>query len=73
MSEHRTNVTITVSSGDALDVRHYSLTQAMSQLFAIAVTAVSDNADIDFEAVAGQPASLTIHGQGGARTWQGIC
>ncbi|MCC6552341.1 MAG: type VI secretion system tip protein VgrG, partial [Polyangiaceae bacterium] len=73
MIEHRTNVTITVSSGDALDVRHYSVTQAMSQLFTIAVTAVSENADIDFEAVAGQPASFTIHGQGGARTWQGIC
>ena len=73
MSEHRTNATITVDSGDSLDVRHFAVTQTMSKLFTVTITAVSDNADIDFEAVAGQVASFTLHGHGGPRTWRGLC
>ena len=69
------NLEVTVASGDALEVREFSVHQAMSSLFNVTITAVSKNADIDFEAVIGKEASFKLHGRGGggARTWQGLC
>ena len=69
------NQEVKIASGDALDVREFSITQSMSQLFSVTVTAVSKNPDIDFEAAIGQAASFTLHGRslnGQARTWRGI-
>src|SRR5262249_55968363 len=70
------NQEVTVASKDGLDVREYSVEQAMSTLFAVRVTAVSANPDIDFEEIIGKDASFTLHGrgaEGGKRTWRGIC
>ncbi|MGK3968087.1 type VI secretion system Vgr family protein [Sorangium sp. So ce118] len=71
---HRTEVT--VASGDRLDVRHFHVAERMSALFELSLVVVSDNADIDFEAVAGQPMAFTLR-QGtderAVRTWTGIC
>jgi len=67
---------VNVASGDALDVREFVVHQAMSSLFSITLTAVSRNADVDFEAIIGQQASFTVHGRsvdGTPRTWTGIC
>jgi type VI secretion system secreted protein VgrG len=48
----------------------------MNALFTVTVTALSRNADIDFEEVIGKDASFVLHGRGadgGKRTWRGIC
>ena len=42
-----------IASGDALDVRRFDVSERMSSLFQISIVAVSDNPDIDFEAVVG--------------------
>jgi type VI secretion system secreted protein VgrG len=69
------NMEVSVASGDALDVREFSVHQQMSSLFNVTITALSKNADIDFEAVIGKEATFKLHGRGGAgvRTWKGIC
>ena len=70
------NVTVTVASGDELDVRDFSVVEKLSDLFSIRITAMSDNPDIDFEAVAGQDASFTLYWRGEGdkpRIWTGIC
>jgi type VI secretion system secreted protein VgrG len=70
------NMEVTVASKDDLDVRAFSVHQAMSSLFTVTVTAVSRNPDIDFEAVIGKEASFTLRGHtsdGTPRTWSGIC
>ncbi|MGK4007953.1 type VI secretion system tip protein TssI/VgrG [Sorangium sp. So ce1036] len=61
-----------IASGDAVDVRHVEVSDRMSALFEVRVVAVSDNPDIDFEAVVGQPMRLAVHGAH-SRTWTGIC
>ena len=70
------NIEVRVASNEVLDVREYSVHQAMNQPFAVDVTAVSHNPDIDFDEVIGKDASFTLHGrgpEGGERTWKGIC
>ncbi len=69
------NIEITVASNDSLDVREYSVHQAMNALFTVTVTAVCPNPDIDFEAVIGKETTFTLHGRGttGGRAWRGIC
>ncbi len=67
---------VTIASGDTLDVRHFNVAERMSSLFEISLVAVSENADIDFEAAAGQPMSFRL--RMGAlphqeRLWTGIC
>jgi type VI secretion system secreted protein VgrG len=70
------NQSVTVASGDLLDVREYHVHEAISSLFEIALTAVSDNPSVDFESVVGRPARFTLHGRigggHGARTWTGV-
>jgi type VI secretion system secreted protein VgrG len=70
------NLSVKVTSDDALDVREFHVKEALSSLFDVTLTVVSDNPDIDFEAVIGQEASFTLHGRAGggtqARTWSGI-
>ncbi len=65
-----------IASGDALDVRNFRSSEQLSGLFEISVTALCENADIDFEAAIGQPMSFTA--RVGAlphqeRTWTGVC
>ncbi len=70
------NQQVTIASGDSLDVREFSVHQSMSSPFTVTVTALSSNADIDFEAVIGAEASFTLHGRsadGAPRAWRGIC
>ncbi|MEZ4296523.1 MAG: type VI secretion system tip protein TssI/VgrG [Polyangiaceae bacterium] len=62
-----------VASGDALDVRHFHAHERMSELFEVAIVALSDNPDIDFEAVAGQDATFIVRSESGERSWTGIC
>ncbi|XXY44569.1 type VI secretion system tip protein TssI/VgrG [Sorangium sp. So ce269] len=70
------NIEVTVASGDQLDVRHFHISERMSALFEISLVVLCENADIDFEAVVGQPVTFTLR-QGiterAVRTWTGIC
>ena len=70
------NMSVTIASGDSLDVREFHVHEALSSLFEITLTALSDNPDIDFESVAGREASFTLHGRvgggTGARVWTGL-
>ncbi|MGK3967641.1 type VI secretion system Vgr family protein [Sorangium sp. So ce118] len=61
-----------IASGDMLDVRRFQVTERMSSLFEVQVVAVSDNPDIDFEAVIGQPMTFTAHANR-TRIWSGLC
>ncbi|APR78303.1 Hypothetical protein A7982_03650 [Minicystis rosea] len=71
------NLVVRVDSGDALDVRSFAVEERMSALFEIVIVAVSDQANIDFDAVVGRPASFLMHGGTAAlsstRFWTGIC
>ncbi|MFO0617940.1 MAG: type VI secretion system tip protein TssI/VgrG [Polyangiaceae bacterium] len=70
-----TNEEVRIASGDALDVREFSVSQSMSTLFSVTVTAVSTNPNIDFEAAIGLEASFTLHGRGLGgvpQTWRGV-
>lgn len=69
------NQEIRIASGDTLDVREFTVSEAMSSLFSVTVTAVSTNPDIDFEAVIGREASFTLEGRsatGAPRSWRGV-
>ena len=69
------NQEVRIASGDALDVREFSVSESISTLFAVTVTAVSKNPDIDFEAVIGREASFTLRGRsltGAPRSWRGV-
>ncbi|WP_437572976.1 type VI secretion system Vgr family protein [Sorangium sp. So ce887] len=61
-----------VASGDMLDVRQFTVSDRMSALFEVRVVAVSDNPDIDFEAVIGRPMRFAAHSDQ-IRAWSGIC
>ncbi|WP_245678245.1 type VI secretion system Vgr family protein [Chondromyces crocatus] len=62
-----------VASDDALDVRHFSVHERISSLFEATVVVMSGNAAIDFDAVVGQPAGLSLRAGSQVRTWAGIC
>jgi len=62
-----------IATGDMVDVRRFVVRERMSALFEVHLVAVSDNHDIDFEGVIGQPMSFTARALNRARTWSGIC
>ncbi|MBK8254730.1 MAG: type VI secretion system tip protein VgrG [Polyangiaceae bacterium] len=63
---------VEVASGDQLDIRHFSIHERMNQLFGIGLRVVSDNSDINFDQVVGQPAGLTIRSAHHERRFTGI-
>ncbi|MFO0756618.1 MAG: type VI secretion system tip protein TssI/VgrG [Byssovorax sp.] len=70
------NLTAHIASGDAVDVREFSVHERMNSLFEINLTVVADTANIDFEAAVGQKASFTMGGGvagTSGRTWTGLC
>ena len=71
------NLSVTVASEDALDIRQFTVHEQMSSLFHVTLVVVSRNPDIDFEAIVGQPARFVMQGNllAGAlhRIWSGIC
>jgi type VI secretion system secreted protein VgrG len=68
---------LSVASGDALDVRAFSIHERISTLFSASITAVSESPDLDFESIIGRPARFEVQAglAGGVRTrvWTGIC
>jgi len=68
----RPNLSVTVASGDALDVRSFSVREAMSSLFEVDLVVHTENHEIDFDQVLGQPARFSMHGVH-ERFWAGVC
>ncbi len=69
------NQLLRIATGDALDVRDFSVEQSISTLFTVTITAVSKNADIDFEAAIGREAVFTLRGRnlsGQPQVWRGV-
>ncbi|WP_437293133.1 type VI secretion system Vgr family protein [Sorangium sp. So ce426] len=66
------NLEATIASGDALDVRRFQVDERISSLFEVSLTAVSENPDIDFESVVGQPMRFVVRGRH-TRAWTGVC
>lgn len=67
------NLEVKLGSGDALDVRQFSVQERMSTLFEVNLVAVSDNPSIDFDAVVGQPATFSISAGTHDKFWVGVC
>jgi type VI secretion system secreted protein VgrG len=70
------NLQVELASGDAFDVREFSIHERISSLFEISLTALCDNSNVDFEAIVGQPARFVLHSdlsQGQPRVWTGVC
>lgn len=65
--------TMHIASGDELDVRWFSVQQAMSRLFRVEVRAMSRNLDIDFGQVIGREASFTLGTVLSQQAWRGVC
>jgi type VI secretion system secreted protein VgrG len=64
---------LSLGSGDALDVRHFHVSERMNELFEVTIVAVSPDPSIDLDAAAGAPATFSAHGRPGcSRTWTGI-
>jgi type VI secretion system secreted protein VgrG len=72
-ASQRINLSVTVASGDRLDIRTFSVGERISSLFRVELVTVSDNHAIDFDAVVGQPARFTIQSEEHPRFWSGIC
>jgi type VI secretion system secreted protein VgrG len=62
-----------IASGDGLDVRSFSVRQAINELFSIELTVVSESIDIDFDQVIGHEASFGISRSGSEVRWSGLC
>ncbi|WP_231511086.1 type VI secretion system tip protein TssI/VgrG [Chondromyces apiculatus] len=67
------NLHLEIASGDPLDVRHFSVHERLSSLYAVHLVALSTNIDLCFEDVVGQPATFTLNSGPHVRTWSGLC
>ncbi len=66
------NLRVEVATGDALDARSFSVTQRMSELFRVEISAVSSNLGIALGDVIGNAASFTVSQRGAAQTLTGV-
>lgn len=71
------NLSLTLASGDALDVREFVVDEGLSRPFEVDLVAVSPDPDVDFEAAIGKAATFTINRGSIAapqgRWWEGVC
>jgi type VI secretion system secreted protein VgrG len=61
------------SGEDSLSVRRFSVREALSTLFEVAITALSPCDDIDLAGIVGQPAWFSITNGLRTRVWSGVC
>lgn len=66
------NAQLSFESGEHLDVRTFAVHEAISASFQIDIVAMGAD-DVDLEKLSGRPASFTLSGIGGKRTWTGVC
>ena len=67
------DLSVKVASGDALQIRQFTVQQRMSSLFVVTLVAVGENANVDFDAVVGHDATFSIRSGGQERSWSGLC
>lgn len=71
------SLALSVASGDVLEVRRFTVHEAVSEIFLVDLVVRGDSPSVDLEAIVGKPATfhvvsaLTIAGFEG-RTWKGI-
>ncbi len=63
---------VSVASGDALDVRWFSVDERMSRLFTVKIRAVSRNLDIDFDAIIAKDAVFSLTTSEATKSWRGL-
>lgn len=69
---------VTCVLGSPFDVRHFVVRESLSQLFTVDILALSEDPDVDLQAMVGKPASFRMasgykHAEIGHRTFSGIC
>jgi type VI secretion system secreted protein VgrG len=64
---------VTVASGDAFDVRQFTIHERISALFVVTIVAHSQNPSVDLDAVVGHPARFSLRSGLHDRTWTGLC
>lgn len=67
------NLELEVDSGDAVDVRQFSVSERLSSLFQVDLVAMSEDPSIDFDAVVGRPARFVLRTGAHERSWSGLC
>ncbi len=67
------NVRVTIATGTPLDVREFSIDQAMSRLFRVEIVAVSTELNLDLEGVIGLDASCSVTQTNATASLSGIC
>ena len=67
------DASVSIATGDALDVRKFRVDLGMSKLFAIELLVRSPNQDIDLDGAIGQEASFELRTLGASPRWTGIC
>ena len=70
------NLVVTLASKDVFEPRQFTVQERMSALFTVTLVVVSENPDVEFDAVVGQPASFLIRSRDPehpARFWTGVC
>lgn len=64
---------VVVASGDALDVRQFTVHERMSSLFEVSLVAHCANPSIDFDEVVGHAAQFEVRAGPHERRWSGLC
>jgi type VI secretion system secreted protein VgrG len=67
---------VEITGAEALDVRTFAVSERLSSLFSVTLTALCPDPDIDLDAVVGLPARFVARGAldpAVARTWSGVC
>ncbi len=73
----RQELRLEVESDEQLEVRDFSVEEALSALFTVRLTVVSSSPDVDMAAITGKRAVFTLRSElplgARARAWEGIC
>jgi type VI secretion system secreted protein VgrG len=72
VSHENRHLALEVASGDALDVRQFSVEERMSALFEVRLVVLSESAGLDFDAIVGGPARFSLRTGGLERSWSGL-
>jgi type VI secretion system secreted protein VgrG len=67
------NLHVNIASGDALDVRQFTVHERMSSLFVVSLLVMGENPSVDFDAAVGRPARFSIQSGPYQRSWSGLC
>jgi type VI secretion system secreted protein VgrG len=72
VSTESRHLAVQVASGDALDVRQFSVEEGICSLFTVKLIVLSEHPTLDFDAIVGFPARFSFRTALIERTWSGI-